>query len=53
MLFDDGPRVLQGLQRMLPTKRSEWPMAFTDNQSEALQRLAVEPYDVVVRSSQC
>lgn len=48
MFVDDELNVLQGLQRMLRSKRHEWQMAFVNSGAEALQLLEKEPVDVVV-----
>jgi len=48
LFVDDEPNVLQGLQRMLRPLRSEWDIAFASGGPEALQKLASEPFDVVV-----
>ncbi|MGB9624212.1 MAG: HDOD domain-containing protein [Phycisphaerae bacterium] len=48
LFVDDEPNVLQGLQRMLRPMRNEWDAAFASGGPEALQKLAAEPFDVVV-----
>ena len=48
LFVDDEPNLLQGLQRSLRSMRQEWDMAFAENGHEALQMLAISPYDVVV-----
>ncbi|HOW18772.1 MAG TPA: response regulator [Phycisphaerae bacterium] len=48
LFVDDEPNVLQGLQRMLRPMRNEWDVAFASGGPEALQKLAAEPFDVVV-----
>src|SRR5687768_7525618 len=48
LFVDDEPMVLQGLQRMLRSLRTEWSMQFVGSGYEALQVFAVEPFDVVV-----
>lgn len=48
IFVDDEPMVLQGLQRMLRSFRSEWSMRFVSSGDEALEVLAVQPYDVIV-----
>jgi CheY-like chemotaxis protein len=48
LFVDDEPNLLQGLQRSLRSMRQEWDMAFVENGHEALQLLALKPYDVVV-----
>lgn len=48
LFVDDEPRVLQGLERMLRSRRDEWDMAFALGGEEGLARLDSEPYDVVV-----
>lgn len=48
LFVDDEPRVLQGLERMLRSRRDEWEMAFVGGGEEALAKLVGEPFDVVV-----
>ena len=48
LFVDDEPHVLQGLQRMLRTMRSEWQMDFASSGQEALKLLRQQPYDVIV-----
>lgn len=48
LFVDDEQRILQGLQRMLRGMRKEWDMSFASSASEALDRMAENPYDVVV-----
>lgn len=48
LFVDDEPRVLQGLERMLRTRRDEWEMSFAGGGEEALSRLGGEHFDVVV-----
>ncbi len=48
LFVDDEPRVLQGLQRMLRSRRAEWTLRFAESGREALVRLEAEPFDVLV-----
>lgn len=48
LFVDDEPNVLQGLQRMLRSMRSEWNMDFAGGGEEALRKLEEAPFDVIV-----
>lgn len=49
MLFvDDDPNLLQGLQRMLRSKREEWDMTFVAGPRQALAEMEKRCFDVVV-----
>jgi YesN/AraC family two-component response regulator len=48
IFVDDEPLLLQGLQRSLRSMAGEWTMEFVSNGPEALERMAAEPFDVVV-----
>lgn len=49
MLFvDDDSDLLQGLQRMLRSKRSEWDMTFVNGPKEALEMMQKTCFDVIV-----
>jgi HD-like signal output (HDOD) protein len=48
LFVDDEPRVLEGLRRMLRGLRQQWGMEFVPSGEEALQRLKVCPFDVIV-----
>lgn len=48
LFVDDEPRVLEGLRRMLHTLRHEWQMAFASSGAQALEILALMPFDVLV-----
>ncbi len=48
LFVDDEPRVLHGLRRMLRPLRHDWEMVFCDSGERALQRLAEQPYQVIV-----
>ena len=48
LFVDDEPNILDGIQRMLRTKRGEWDMAFAGNGAEALKRLQECPFDMVI-----
>ena len=48
LLVDDEPRVLQGLVRMMRSRRQEWEIATAASGPEALNLLSRQPFDVVV-----
>jgi len=48
LFVDDDHNVLQGLQRMLRSKRDEWTMSFVSSGAKALQTLEKEPFDAIV-----
>ena len=48
LFVDDDAMVLQGLQLMLRSMRSEWEMEFVDNAEAALRSLSQKPFDVIV-----
>jgi len=48
LFVDDDSNILQGLKRMLRSMREEWHIDFANNGQEALERLAQEPYDVII-----
>ncbi len=48
MFVDDEPNILQGLQRMLRSKREEWELYFANNGEEALHLLQKAPIDVII-----
>lgn len=48
LFVDDDPMVLQGLQRMLRPSRGEWDMTFVESGQAALEKLAGQPFDVIV-----
>jgi len=48
LFVDDEAKLLGGLRRMLHGMRDEWQMEFVENGPDALQRLAQQPFDVVV-----
>lgn len=48
LFVDDEPLILQGLQRMLRSQRHEWDMTFVESGDEAMSRMEVQPFDVVV-----
>ncbi|MDP2305615.1 MAG: response regulator [Pseudomonadota bacterium] len=48
LFVDDEPAILEGLRNLLRSQRKVWQMSFAASGEEALQILAVEPYDVVV-----
>jgi HD-like signal output (HDOD) protein len=48
LFVDDEPNVLDGLRRMLRSRRQEWDMVFAGGGEEALRELAQAPFDVIV-----
>jgi HD-like signal output (HDOD) protein len=48
LFVDDEPKILEAVGRMLRIMRNEWDMAFAAGGPEALEMLAVEPFDLVV-----
>ena len=48
LFVDDEQKVLQGLKRMLHSKRREWEMAFALGGKDALEILSQSPVDVLV-----
>lgn len=48
LFVDDQPELLDGLKRMLRSRRAEWQMRFALSGAEALELISQEPYDVVV-----
>ncbi len=48
LFVDDEPNVLQGLKRMLRSRRHEWEMEFSESGNAALTLMAEDPFDVVV-----
>jgi putative nucleotidyltransferase with HDIG domain len=48
LFVDDEPNVLLGLQRTLRPMRTLWEMEFVSSGDEALQALALRPFDAVV-----
>lgn len=48
LFVDDEPRVLKGLERSLRGMRKEWEMGFVRGGPEALEAMALAPFDVVV-----
>jgi putative nucleotidyltransferase with HDIG domain len=48
LFVDDEPMVLSGIERSLRTMRKEWQMEFVSGGSEALEKMAINPYDVVI-----
>jgi HD-like signal output (HDOD) protein len=48
LFVDDEALVLEAMQRMLHTMRSEWDMRFAASGEQALQMLAESPADVVI-----
>ncbi|MCS7089267.1 MAG: response regulator [Verrucomicrobiota bacterium] len=48
LFVDDEPMILDGLRRSLRFLRSEWTLAFATSGPEALTRMEMEPFDVIV-----
>jgi HD-like signal output (HDOD) protein len=48
LFVDDEPMVLSGLQRSLRAMRKDWDMVFVTSGREALEAMAVQPFDIVV-----
>ncbi|PWU04753.1 MAG: two-component system response regulator [Terriglobia bacterium] len=48
VFVDDEPKVLEGLQRMLRSRRHQWHMVFVTSGAAALQALAENAFDVIV-----
>jgi len=48
LFVDDGPKILEGLGRMLRVMRHEWDMHFATGGLEALELMARESIDLVV-----
>jgi HD-like signal output (HDOD) protein len=48
LFVDDEPSVLQGLRRMLHDQRGVWEMDFVSSGAEALEKIRLQPVDVVV-----
>jgi len=48
LFVDDEPNILTGLQRTLRPMRDQWEMEFVSSGREALEHLALHPFDAVV-----
>lgn len=48
LFVDDEPNILNGLRRMLRSKRANWDLHFANSGTEALQLLQSQPIDIVV-----
>ena len=48
LFVDDEPRILDGLRRMLRSRRREWSLHFATSGDEALEQLADLPFDVII-----
>jgi HD-like signal output (HDOD) protein/ActR/RegA family two-component response regulator len=48
LFVDDEPKMLRSLERMLRFQQREWEMAFVSGAPEALDRLRLERFDIVV-----
>jgi putative nucleotidyltransferase with HDIG domain len=48
LFVDDEPRLLDALRRMLRPLHNEWDMRFVTSGPEALERLAAEPFEIVI-----
>ena len=48
LFVDDEPNILMGLRRSLRPMRAQWEMEFVSSGDEAVQALALRPFDAVV-----
>ena len=48
LFVDDKKLVLDGLRRLLRSKRREWDMTFVDSGEAALDTLAASPFQIIV-----
>ena len=48
LIVDDEPKVLQALHRMLRAMEAQWVVAFAESGAQALQLMALQPFDVVI-----
>ena len=48
LFVDDEPNVLEGLRRMLRSRRGEWDMAFVEGGGEALALMEEQHFDAIV-----
>lgn len=48
LFVDDEANVLSGLRRLLFAKRNDWDMQFASSGADALEMMAVAPFDLVV-----
>jgi DNA-binding NarL/FixJ family response regulator len=48
LIVDDEPKVLQAIHRMLKGMEDKWLVAFAECGAQALQMMALQPFDVVV-----
>lgn len=48
LFVDDEPRVLDGLQRMLHSRRRIWNMTFALGGKEAIEQIDARPFDLIV-----
>jgi HD-like signal output (HDOD) protein len=48
LFVDDETKVLDGLRRMLHPMRKEWDMVFVASAKQALEALALDPFEVLV-----
>ena len=48
LFVDDEPNILLGLERLLRSHRNEWHMVFVNSGEEALEKLKVETFDLIV-----
>ena len=48
IFVDDESKVTDGLKRMLRGQRNEWDMLFVNSGQDALDAMAVQPFDVIV-----
>jgi HD-like signal output (HDOD) protein/ActR/RegA family two-component response regulator len=48
LIVDDEPKVLQAMHRLIKGLDPEWEVAFADSGANALQMMALQPFDVVI-----
>ncbi len=48
LIVDDEPKVLQAIHRMLKGMEDKWLVAFAECGAQALQMMALQPFDVVI-----
>ncbi|MBT6488866.1 MAG: response regulator, partial [Deltaproteobacteria bacterium] len=48
LFVDDEPLILEGLQNLLRRFRKKWAMSFAVGADEALEKLDIETFDIVI-----
>lgn len=48
LIVDDEPKVLQAMHRLLKGLGEKWSVAFAESGAQALQMMALQPFDVVI-----